>query len=68
MNAGQIRKLRKALNVSQQEFLLSLGIETAGRDAARQMVSRWERGMREPSGAAEVLLRQLWVKTFSEHL
>jgi DNA-binding transcriptional regulator YiaG len=59
MTPEEIKELRHSLGLSQAEFLEQLGITGCNPDAARQTVSRWERGTRNPSGASEALLRQL---------
>jgi DNA-binding transcriptional regulator YiaG len=56
--AHEIKTLRKSLGLSQVDFIARLGIKIKP-DAARQMVSRWERGVRKPSVAAQALLRVL---------
>jgi len=63
MRPREIRALRLSLDLSQPEFLERLGIKSARSAAARQMVSRWERGERNPSAAATALIEQLRDKT-----
>jgi transcriptional regulator with XRE-family HTH domain len=59
MRPHEIRALRLSLGLSQPEFLEMLGIKSARAATARQMVSRWERGERNPSAAAMALIEQL---------
>jgi transcriptional regulator with XRE-family HTH domain len=58
MTPHEIKELRNALGLSQPEFLQKLGIKTTSPDAARQMISRWECGTRNPSAAATALLEK----------
>jgi DNA-binding transcriptional regulator YiaG len=59
MTPQEIKSLRRSLDLSQPEFVEMLGIKVTSPDAARQMASRWERGVRNPSAAAQTLLKQL---------
>ena len=59
MKPSEIKSLRRLLGLSQPQFLEKLGIEVSNPNAARQMVSRWECGVRMPSAAAQALLRAL---------
>lgn len=52
MNKDEIKCIRKALNLTQYEFGLRLGV-------ARQTVATWEMGIRNPSKAAIILMRSL---------
>src|SRR5215469_3990266 len=58
MKPREIKSLRTSLDFSQPKFVEVLGIRVASPDAARQMVSRWERGTRNPSAAAAALLKK----------
>lgn len=48
----RVRKLRKALDLSQEDFARLLGV-------AFQTVNRWENGLAAPSGLADSLLECL---------
>jgi DNA-binding transcriptional regulator YiaG len=58
MTPAEIKSMRRSLDLSQPEFLSKLGIRVNSPDGARQMVSRWERGVRNPSAAVIVLLEK----------
>jgi DNA-binding transcriptional regulator YiaG len=52
MTPQEIRKLRKALQLTQQQLADKIG-------ARQHTVARWETGMNEPKGAYAKLLREL---------
>ena len=52
MSPKQIRELRQALELTQQQLADKIG-------ARQHTVARWETGINEPKGAYAMLLRQL---------
>jgi DNA-binding transcriptional regulator YiaG len=52
MSPQEIKKLRKALQLTQQQLADKIG-------AQQHTVARWESGMNEPKGAYAMLLNQL---------
>jgi DNA-binding transcriptional regulator YiaG len=52
MTPQQIRELRQALKLTQQQLADKIG-------ARQHTVARWETGVNEPKGAYAMLLRQL---------
>ena len=52
MNSRNIKKIRKALNLSQPVFAQLLNVSLAS-------VRHWEQGLREPTGSTKVLLELL---------
>ena len=52
MSPQEIRKLRQALQLTQQQLADKIG-------ARQHTVARWETGVNEPKGAYAMLLRQL---------
>lgn len=52
MSATAIKSIREALGMTQSEFAENLGVQQTA-------VSHWEKGLRRPSGAAEILIEML---------
>lgn len=52
MSKKQIKLLRDALNLTQEEFAKAVGV-------CRSLVNHWETGRRKPSGPASILLQKL---------
>jgi len=52
MSPQEIKKLRQALQITQQQLADKIG-------AQQHTVARWETGVNEPKGAYAMLLRQL---------
>jgi len=52
MSKKQIKSLRDALNLTQDEFARIVGV-------CRSLVNHWETGRRKPSGPASILLQKL---------
>jgi DNA-binding transcriptional regulator YiaG len=52
MSPEEIKKLRQALQLTQQQLANKIG-------ARQHTVARWETGVNEPKGAYAMLLRQL---------
>lgn len=50
IEAMDVRKIRETLRLSQQQFAALMGISV-------DTLQNWEQGRRQPSGAAQVLLR-----------
>lgn len=55
----KVRRLREALDWTQQELAESIGV-------VRTLVTLWEKGIRTPSGPAAILLSQLEARTALE--
>jgi putative transcriptional regulator len=52
MSATEIRSIRDSLGMTQTEFAEVLGVNQTA-------VSHWEKGVRRPSGSAEILIKML---------
>lgn len=52
MSPAEIKSIRDELGWTQERFASAVGVEKAA-------VSHWEKGIRQPSGAAEILINQL---------
>ncbi|MGM0654530.1 MAG: NadS family protein [Thermodesulfobacteriota bacterium] len=50
IEAPEIKMVRKALNVSQSEFAMMIGVSV-------RTLQNWEQGRRQPDGPAKALLR-----------
>lgn len=59
MSPNQIRAIRGFFNLTQQELGDQLGV-------SQNTVARWESGLRNPSGPATRLLKQMWERMQGE--
>jgi DNA-binding transcriptional regulator YiaG len=62
MTPTQIKSLRSRFGDTQAEFYDRLGLKANSTKAKRQVVSRWETGVRSPGPGTRTLLEQLMVR------
>jgi len=57
--AGDVKPIRESLGMTQAELADQIGV-------ARTLVTHWEKGLREPTGPAAILLSQLKARSVLE--